>query len=110
MAGTPSFKKKKKIWYLKLKKKNHSLPFFDSFPVVFPWPNGNLTGFVAKEARPPPAQGQSAAWRTVLLFRGWEEVMARGLPLPKLRSRAEACKENILLCALNSALRIRPEI
>ena len=59
-ARTPSFKKKKKqIWYLKLKKKkNHSLPFFDSFPVVFPWPNGNLTGFGAKEARPPLRRGR----------------------------------------------------
>lgn len=34
--------------------------------------------------------------------------MARAFPCRNWRSRAEACKENILLCALNSALRIRP--
>ena len=51
-------KKKKNLVFEIKKKKNHSLPFFDSFPVVFPWPNGNLTGFVAKEARPPLRRGR----------------------------------------------------
>lgn len=81
---------------MKLKKKNHSLPFLDSFPVVFPWPNRNLTGYVTKEARVPLHQGRVQRGEWCFCSQEWERGDREGASPTNTKKQRRGPKGNPL--------------